>query len=205
MTTPERSRQRKATRGTPRRDEILTVAARIFAEKGVHAATTREIAESASMLSGSLYYYFASKEAMAYEVVSSYLDELMEAYEQVRQSSSPPGEQIAELFRTSLEVSDRRSDEVMILYQDWPALSALDRGLDKIMARVEEIWCGAIHAGQLNGQIRADIDPKIVYRTIMGAIAWVPRWYRPEGPRTITEIAALQADVMLRGMLRGPE
>ena len=44
-----------------RRDEVLDAAAAVFAEKGFHAATTRDIADRLGLLPGSLYYYVESK------------------------------------------------------------------------------------------------------------------------------------------------
>jgi AcrR family transcriptional regulator len=51
-----------------RRDEVLDAAAAVFAEKGFHAATTRDIADRLGLLPGSLYYYVESKEAAFAEV-----------------------------------------------------------------------------------------------------------------------------------------
>ncbi len=45
-----------------RRNQILDAAARVFAEKGFHRATTREIAGAAGVSEGTIYNYFASKE-----------------------------------------------------------------------------------------------------------------------------------------------
>jgi len=44
-----------------RRAQILEAAARLFAAKGFHYATTREIAEAADIAEGTLYNYFESK------------------------------------------------------------------------------------------------------------------------------------------------
>lgn len=51
-----------------RRREIMDAAAAVFAKKGYHAATTRDIADSLGMQPGSLYYYFESKEAALEEI-----------------------------------------------------------------------------------------------------------------------------------------
>jgi AcrR family transcriptional regulator len=51
-------RQRRIAR---RRQEILTAAARIFAQKGYAGATTKEIAEQADVAEGTLYNYFGGK------------------------------------------------------------------------------------------------------------------------------------------------
>src|SRR5262249_48107141 len=51
-----------------RRREIMDAAAEVFAKKGYHAATTRDIADRLGMQPGSLYYYFESKEAALEEI-----------------------------------------------------------------------------------------------------------------------------------------
>src|SRR5215467_11567177 len=49
--------------------EIITVAARLFKEKGYRATTLEDIAAAVGMLKGSLYYYIRSKEELLYIVV----------------------------------------------------------------------------------------------------------------------------------------
>ncbi len=44
-----------------RRNQILDAAAAVFAEKGFHRATTKEIAETAGVSEGTIYNYFDSK------------------------------------------------------------------------------------------------------------------------------------------------
>jgi AcrR family transcriptional regulator len=68
------------TTGTPspppatRRDELLELAAEMFAERGLRATTVRDIADAAGILSGSLYHHFSSKEEMVDEALRSFLD-----------------------------------------------------------------------------------------------------------------------------------
>ena len=42
-----------------REQEIIAAAARVFLEKGYHAATTRDIAAAVGIQQASLYYYIA--------------------------------------------------------------------------------------------------------------------------------------------------
>ncbi|RLC57750.1 MAG: hypothetical protein DRI79_07665 [Chloroflexi bacterium] len=44
-----------------RRNQILDATAKVFAEKGFHRATTKEIARAAGVSEGTIYNYFASK------------------------------------------------------------------------------------------------------------------------------------------------
>lgn len=47
-----------------RRDHILDSATRIFAEKGFHRTTIKDIAKEASIADGTIYNYFANKNAL---------------------------------------------------------------------------------------------------------------------------------------------
>ena len=46
---------------TTRREELLAIAASLFAERGFKNTTVRDIADAAGILSGSLYHHFDSK------------------------------------------------------------------------------------------------------------------------------------------------
>jgi TetR/AcrR family fatty acid metabolism transcriptional regulator len=45
-----------------RRDQILDAAINVFAEKGFHSATTKQIAKAAGIAEGTIYNYFANKD-----------------------------------------------------------------------------------------------------------------------------------------------
>ncbi|MEO6471071.1 MAG: helix-turn-helix domain-containing protein, partial [Aeromicrobium sp.] len=63
-----------------RREELLQIAAELFATKGFKNTTVRDIADAAGILSGSLYHHFDSKESMVDEILSSFQDELFGKY-----------------------------------------------------------------------------------------------------------------------------
>jgi AcrR family transcriptional regulator len=58
---------------TATRQAILQAARRLFAENGFEATTTRDIAQAAAIASGTLFNYFATKEA----IVASMADEAL--------------------------------------------------------------------------------------------------------------------------------
>ena len=47
-----------------RREQIVEAATRVFAEKGFHRATKREVARAAGVSEGTIYNYFEDKEAL---------------------------------------------------------------------------------------------------------------------------------------------
>jgi AcrR family transcriptional regulator len=57
----EQTIARRQRRIAARRTQILDAAAQVFAEKGFHRATTKEIAEAADVSEGTIYNYFDAK------------------------------------------------------------------------------------------------------------------------------------------------
>ncbi len=68
-------RQRRIAR---RRDEILTAAARVFAEKGYANATIKEIAYEADVADGTIYNYFEGKRDLLFEIADRLIREAMD-------------------------------------------------------------------------------------------------------------------------------
>ncbi len=72
--------------GRSRRDEILEIAARLFAQRSFHAVSTRAIAEAAGVSQPTLYSHFSSKHALLQEIMAPWLRLL-----QTRLSSAQAG------------------------------------------------------------------------------------------------------------------
>jgi AcrR family transcriptional regulator len=53
-----------------KKNDIIQAAARLFAEKGYHRTTTREIAHAADVAEGTLYNYFENKEDLLFQIVT---------------------------------------------------------------------------------------------------------------------------------------
>jgi len=62
---------RKDRRITARKEQILKAAAQLFAEKGYHRTTTRDIAKAADVSEGTLYNYFESKNDLLFGILST--------------------------------------------------------------------------------------------------------------------------------------
>ena len=62
---------RKERRIAARKKQILQAAAKVFAEKGFHSSTTKEIAEVADVSEGTIYNYFDSKDNLLMAMISS--------------------------------------------------------------------------------------------------------------------------------------
>ena len=182
-----------------RKELILRSAAKVFAEKGFSTATVRDIADEAEMLSGSLYYYFDSKEAMVEEVLVEYLDEMIRLYHAAVAEADSPSAALEQLIAHALRGLVNSREEVTILQNDWhyvrPMQSIANRNY-----QVETVWLETIRAGIESGSLRGDLDARMQYRTIMGAIQAVIRWFDPRGKVTVDQVIAVQTAILLDGV-----
>ena len=110
-----------------RRDELLQIAAELFATKGFKNTTVRDIADAAGILSGSLYHHFDSKESMVDEILSSFQEELFGKYAEILAGSADPRAKLEEAVRVSFEAIDHHRDEVAIFQNDADYLGTFDR------------------------------------------------------------------------------
>jgi AcrR family transcriptional regulator len=185
-----------------RREEILAIAAELFAEKGFATTTVREIADTAGILSGSLYHHFDSKESMVDEILRTFLDDILTRYRAAVAAGGDPAKILRELVRAAFNAlgTHRPAVAVMIneynLLVQYPRFAYLRDGADE----TERLWAGVVEQGIATGTFRADIDPHMIYRFMRDAI-WVSvRWYRPDGRLSPEEIADLYLDVLLDGI-----
>src|SRR4051795_10142190 len=95
-----------------RREELLAIAARLFADKGFRNTTVRDIADSAGILSGSLYHHFDSKESMVDEILSSFQEELFGKYAEILAGDADARAKLEAAVRVSFEAIDQHRNEV---------------------------------------------------------------------------------------------
>jgi TetR/AcrR family transcriptional regulator, fatty acid metabolism regulator protein len=82
-----------------RRKQILDAATQVFAEKGFHRATIKDIAHVAGIADGTIYTYFASKD----EVLLAVLDRLNETIERKQQFVLGDEQDLKAFFRAYLQ------------------------------------------------------------------------------------------------------
>lgn len=185
-----------------RRDELLGLAATMFAERGLRATTVRDIADAAGILSGSLYHHFSSKEAMVDEVLRGFLDWLFDRYQEIIDTEPNPMERLKGLFMASFDAIEHHHAEVVIYQDEAKRLSGQPRFsyVSELNQRQRKMWVDVLHEGIAQGCFRADIDVDLVYRFIRDT-TWVSvRWYTPGGPLTAEQVGRQYLSIVLGGI-----
>jgi len=188
-----------------RRDELLELAATMFAERGLRATTVRDIADAAGILSGSLYHHFSSKEEIVDEVLRGFLDWLFDRYQQIIDTEPNPLARLRGLFMASFDAIEHHHAEVVIYQDEAKRLSGHPRFdyVEELNRRQRKMWVEVLTEGIDQGYFRPDVDVDVVYRFIRDT-TWVSvRWYQPGGPLTAQQVGQQYLSIVLGGISAG--
>lgn len=195
---------RTPSHANSRRDELLELAATMFAQRGLRATTVRDIADGAGILSGSLYHHFSSKEQMVDEVLRGFLDWLFGRYREIVDTEPNPLERLRGLFLASFDAIELRHSQVVI-YQDeakWLSTQPRFSYIEDLNRQQRKMWVGVLQQGIDEGYFRSDLDVDLVYRFIRDT-TWVSvRWYQPGGPLTAGQVGRQYLAIVLGGITK---
>ncbi|MDR2280059.1 MAG: TetR/AcrR family transcriptional regulator [Gordonia sp. (in: high G+C Gram-positive bacteria)] len=193
----------KTTSGSTRREELLGIAGELFAERGLRSTTVRDIADTAGILSGSLYHHFDSKESMVDELLRDFLDTLFSRYREIDAAGLSAAETLRQLVIASFEAIDTRHTAVAIYQNEARQLTGQERFsyINDRNRENRELWASVLRRGVAEGDFRPDLDVDLVYRFMRDTVWVAVRWYRPGGAKTVEQIADQYLSIVLDGIL----
>lgn len=186
--------------GDAKRREILEAASRVFRERGFHRAGMREIAAALGIAVGKLYYHFSNKQALLAYCQEHCLQDLLTMAERAEASSPDPAEQLAHVvvghLRCLNEGTPGSLAHLEVESLEEPHKARIQELRDRYEARVRQL----VARGTSQGTFRP-VDPKVTALTILGAVNWSVKWFRPDGSASLDTIADAFADHLVRGLL----
>ena len=196
------SEQTTTTPPSKRRDELLKIAAELFATKGFKNTTVRDIADAAGILSGSLYHHFDSKESMVDELLDTFQQELFAEYDEILASDRTPRAKLDAVVRASFAAIDGHHSEVAIFQNDASYLVGFERFgyLTERNDRFHNFWTGLLQEAVDAGELRADLDVELVYRFLRDTVWVAVTWYRPGGALSADEVATQYLSILFEGI-----
>ena len=182
-----------------RRDQILRSLASFVRDRRLASLTMRDIADRLGLVKGNLYYYFKNKQDILYHCHVKCIAISLAALDEVSAMDLPP----AEALRSLLVKHIRNITEDAyggVLLTDLESLTPAQRKRYVAMRdRFEDGVRKMIRGGIADGAF-APQNVDLAGITILGAINWIPKWYRPDGPMSSAEIADRIADQLIRSL-----
>jgi AcrR family transcriptional regulator len=183
-----------------RRQEIVDAAARVFAERGYHGASTQDIADLLGMRQASLYYYFDSKETALEEVCARGTAGFIERAEGIIKKGLPAKERLAQMLEAHVMPLGNRSDYVRTFLNERKWLPAESRRrIGRMSRRMEALFERLIREGMRSGEFRDDLNPRLTALALLGMANSVASWHN-RGSTGLERIAAEFSDLVLKGM-----
>jgi AcrR family transcriptional regulator len=163
MTTPIQETQQK-----PRKEEILEVATRLFAERGYEGTSMNDVAERVGMRKASLFYHFATKDALYESVLDRLVASIGSALGMVYGGDGTFEQRLERAAETLTDVLGSHQYAARLLLREAMDWGPVIRGklLEHIM-EVLEASTAFVRAGQEAGAF-VDGDPTQMILSQMG-------------------------------------
>ena len=195
LTAPAKSKRKLQKR----RREIFDAAARVFAERGYHGASTQDIADLLGMRQASLYYYFDSKETALEEVCALGTAGFIDAAEDILKSDGSAADRLTRLLASHIAPLEGKSDYVRTFLNERKWLPTESRRrIGRMSRRLEAIFERVIRDGIKSGEFRSDLNPRMTTLALLGMMNAVASWYDRE-TMSLARIAELFSAIVING------
>ncbi len=101
-----------------RRKQIINGAVKVFAQKGFHKTTVREIAEAAGVTMGTMYNYVRTKEDILYICYDYISGMLQKGLQEAIDGIEDPQKELSIILRRNMDLIYEHQDAIMFLYQE---------------------------------------------------------------------------------------
>ncbi|MEW6690179.1 MAG: TetR/AcrR family transcriptional regulator [Pseudomonadota bacterium] len=196
-----RAARRKVKR---RAAEMLAAAAKVFARRGYHGASTQDIADVLGIRQASLYYYFESKEAALEAVCADGAEDYVTRALAVLRGPESASEKVAKLLIQHLAPAVERQDFTLVFlgerrFLPKPArarIRALERRYERVVQKV-------IEQGIESGEFRQDLDARMATLALFGLGNSAVAWFGREPGATFDRITSSYVDLLVRAFRKG--
>ena len=187
----------RADKTARRLSEITDAAAKVFARRGYHGASTQEIADVLGIRQASLYYYFDSKEA-ALEAVCRYGHEgYVERLNGIAASEATASEKVSQVLLH--HAAPERLDFTLVFLRERRFLPEPARKRIRALERhYERAIQGIIDEGIGRGEFRRDLDARMATLALLGLGNSAALWIGREPGTTIEGTTRAYAEMLVR-------
>ncbi len=151
------------------RRQAIKSAAAVFAEKGFHGSSTRDIAEHLGIKQGSLYYYFGSKEEALGEVCLFGIEDYAHRMRDIAASDQPFEAKLMATVTSHLSCY-REKNEALKVYNDERLYLPEERRrkLKQLGSQYRQQLEGIFEQGKKSGALRPSLDCHFAAQAVIG-------------------------------------
>lgn len=180
---------------------VLKTAAAIFAEKGYHSTSIRDIARATKMSLSGLYYYFKSKEELLFLIQDYCFSTVIDDCRRLLEGVPDPVHRLKLLIENHLNYFVQNMNEMKVLSHEANAIGGdlfkkvnnkKRQYVDLTMKLLEEI---------AREHSVADMDIRVATFSLFGMMNWIYNWYNPRKDVDVTGLSQSITRLFLSGFL----
>jgi len=186
-----------------KRDRILKAAIKVFAKNGFYATRVCEIAKAAGVADGTIYLYFKNKDDVLITIFQDGIQQLLVILREVATSDEPFDQRITRIIELQLGLLEEQRDLAEVITVNLrQSSSLLKQYAAPLFMEYIDVIAGLVREGQKEGAFRKDINPRVVARSLFGALdAILLTWALGEGdPASLRKAASHCASLFLEGL-----
>lgn len=170
------------TVGRTTREDVVEAAGRLFASRGYHGTSMRDLGRELGLLGSSLYSHIGSKEELLVEVVERGAALFQSSADAALTIGGSAEERLRALIGGHVAVVLDHRDEVQTFLNEARALEP-DRRAAIVEARnrYESAFREVLAEGASSGDFRSDLDPTLSAIFVLSIVNALDRWYSPDG------------------------
>lgn len=197
-------KNKKELQSEQTRKQIIETATKLFARKGFYGTSISDLTKAVGLTKGALYHHFEDKDALFFAVVESVQNTWEKAVANEVVSEKDSLAQISILFEKHADLLSKNEFMCLVMSNLMNEMESVNPKYSSILEDVYEEFVlfveQIIKAGQSNGEIRPDLDPKLLSLNIVGILKGIGCY--PKLKRTPIDRIAL-ADSLKKVLLDG--
>lgn len=187
------------------REKILHSAVQLFAEYGYHAAPLRDIARIAGIQAASIYYHYASKQALLIEIMETHMQRLNANLERILGEHDDPQRRLRAAIANHIRLHTSYKAEFFIIDTEIRALEGENRTrIISLRDRYESLLQELLRDGMERGVFRQS-DVKVSSYAIIAMCTEVATWFRPNGRLSVQQVIDIYTQMITQGLLIAPK
>ena len=186
-----------------KREVLLREAAAAFNRHGFHATSLDDIAQNLGLTKAALYHYFPNKQTLLSACFARAMEVAFASLERARSEGGSGRDRLRRTLSYYLEqMIDELSCCVVLLEEN--ALGPADHAALVCQRDVFERGLrGCVQDGIADGSI-VPCDPKLAVFAMLGAINWIPKWFRHSGEWSSAALTAALMELFDRMLSTQP-
>jgi len=182
----------------PKPPRILQAAEKVFAEKGYHRATIKEIAKLAKVAEGTIYEYFEGKEALLFAIPKERFRHHIETLDELFETPSPLRKLKALIrYHFSFYSAYRDFIKVFLLHTQFNRGFPGTQAFQILMQYTERLY-RILEEGKKQGIFRPEINNRVFKNLFLGSFSHMAlRWLIREGNMKTDTVQEIEEVVSL--------